>query len=136
MAIQHYFEHSTGAINDNRGCTLPKSTAATIMGDFSPLVEYFDKLVQHKQNGHTILAASDGSYLKDGQASAGWAFYEPSEEYDGDGRLVPSVKIHFGDTILVDSRLDSNSTYQAKAVGIFTVTIDLTTIASAHLAVL
>ena len=69
------------------------------MGDFSPLVEYFDKLVQHKQNGHTILAASDGSYLKDGQASAGWALYEPSEECDYQGRIVPSVKVLFGSTI-------------------------------------
>ena len=31
----------------------------------------------------------------------------------------------FGGTILVDNRLDSNSAYQAKAVGIFTATIVL-----------
>ena len=51
-----------------------------------------------------------------------WAFYEPSKEYDSDGRVVPSVKILFGGTILVDHRLDSNSAYRVEAVGIFTVT--------------
>ena len=51
-----------------------------------------------------------------------WAFYEPSKEYDGDGRVVPCVKILFGGTILMDHRLDSNSAYRVEAVGIFTVT--------------
>ena len=66
----------------------------------------------------TILAASEGSYLEDGRASAGWALYEPSEECDSEGRIVPSVKILFGS-------LDSNSAYRAEAVSIFTVTIVL-----------
>ena len=57
-----------------------------LWGDFPPLVEHFDELVQHIQSRHTILAAPDGSYLEDGRASAGWAFYELSEEYDDDGR--------------------------------------------------
>ena len=55
----------------------------------------------------------------------GWAFYEPSEEYDSDGRSVLCVKILFGGTILVDSHLDSNSAYLAEAVSIFTATIVL-----------
>ena len=58
-----------------------------LWGDFLPLVEHFDELV-HIRSGQTILAVSDGSYLEDGRALTGWAFYEPGEEYDGDGRVV------------------------------------------------
>ena len=94
-------------------------------GDFPPLVEHFDALVQQILSGHTILAASDGSYLEDGQASAGWVFYVPSAENDVGGRIVPRVKILFGGTILVDDHLDSNSAYRAGAVSVFTVTIAL-----------
>ena len=50
-----------------------------LWGDFPPLLEHFDELMQHIRSGHTILAVSDGSYLEDGRVSAGWAFYEPSE---------------------------------------------------------
>ena len=96
-----------------------------LWGDFPPLVEHFDELAQQIQGGHTILAASDGSYMEDGQASAGWAFCAQSAEADIDGRIISNVKILFRVTILVHSRLDSNSAYQAEAVGVFTVTIVL-----------
>ena len=80
-------------------------------GGFPPTVEHFDELVQQIINGQTILAASDESYQEDGRASAGWALYEPCEEYDDQGRVVLSAKVLFGSTILVSSRLDSNSAY-------------------------
>ena len=89
------------------------------------MVGHFDELVQHIQSRHTILAASDGSYLEDGRASVEWAFDEPSEEYDGDSRVVPCVKILLGDTIFAGGHLDSNSAYRAEAVSVFTVTIVL-----------
>ena len=82
-----------------------------LWGDFPPLVEHFDELVQQIINGQTILAASDGSYLEDGRASAVWALYEPCEECDDQGRVVPSVKVLLGSTILVDGCLDLNSAY-------------------------
>ena len=86
---------------DNRGHPFLKPTAATIVGDFPPLVEHFDELMQQIISGQTILAVSDGSYLEDGRASVGWALYELSEEYDSHGRLVPSVKLLFGSTTAV-----------------------------------
>ena len=89
------------------------------------MVGHFDELVQHIQSRHTILAASDGSYLEDGRASVEWAFDEPSEEYDGDSRVVLCVKILLGDTIFAGGHLDSNSAYRAEAVSVFTVTIVL-----------
>ena len=72
-----------------------------LWGDFPPLVEHFDELMQQIISGQTILAVSDGSYLEDGRASVGWALYELSEEYDSHGRLVPSVKLLFGSTTAV-----------------------------------
>ena len=88
---------------------------------------YTSTTYQSKQirGGHTILAASDGSYLDNRRASAGWAFYVPREEADIDGRPISGVKILFGGTILVDGHLDLNSAYQAEVVGVFTVTIFL-----------
>ena len=36
-----------------------------LRGGYPLLVEHFDELVQQIRGGHTILAASDGSYLED-----------------------------------------------------------------------
>ena len=44
----------------------------------------------------------------------------PSEEADGDSRIISRAKILFVGTVLVNGHLDSNSAYQAEAVGIFT----------------
>ena len=38
--------------------------------NFPPLIEHFDELVQQIQGGHTILPASDESYIEDGRALA------------------------------------------------------------------
>ena len=93
---------------------------------FLPLVDHFDELVQQIQGGDTILAASDRSYLEDRQALARWALYVPGVEIDNDeGRTILEIKVLFRGTILVDSRLDLNSTYRAESVGVFTVTIFL-----------
>ena len=104
---------------------LQRQQLQRLWGYFPSMVEHFDELVQQIISGQRILAVSDGSYLEDGQASVGWALYEPCEECDNQGRVVPSVKVLFGSTILVDGRLDSNNAYRMEAVGIFTVTIIL-----------
>ena len=47
-------------------------------GNYPPLVEHFNKLVQQIRDGDTIVASSDGSYLEDGWALANFFFMRQS----------------------------------------------------------
>ena len=58
-----------------------------ILKDFSPEREGFDLLIERMREGKYIDAASDGSWLDDGRASAWWLLWTMSDEINDEGQL-------------------------------------------------
>ena len=70
--------------------------------------------MQQIQGKHTILAASDCSYLEDGRAAAGRAFYVLRIEINDNGRRNSGIKVLFGWTILVEGCCEAEQNTENK----------------------
>ena len=75
------------------------------------------------QEGKDIDAASDGSQLDDGRASAGWIIWVMSNHVDEDEQLTKRQNILMGCTMRVDGRLDANTAFRAEALGCLIIPI-------------
>uniref|UniRef100_A0A7S2JX31 Uncharacterized protein n=1 Tax=Leptocylindrus danicus TaxID=163516 RepID=A0A7S2JX31_9STRA len=84
----------------------------------------FHQLLQAIENGEVINSTTDGSKIKIDEASAGWLFwillYDDNEDCDEDEdtqMMNGRQQILLTNTILVDGRLKSNTSYQEEAMG-------------------
>ena len=75
------------------------------------------------REGKDIDAASDGSWLDDGRASAGWIMWAISNDVDKDKQLTKRRKILMDSTMRVDGRLDANTAFRAEALGYLIIPI-------------
>ena len=92
--------------------------------DFQATHEGFHRLLQAIENGEIFNTTTDGSKLEIDEASAGWLFwillYEDDEDYDAEkdtGTTNGRRQILLANTILVDGRLKSNTSYRAEGTG-------------------
>ena len=72
-------------------------------------------MMQRMQDGKDVDATSDGSWLDDGRASAGWLIWAMNDDLDEDGQVTKRRKILMGSTILVDGR--ANTAFRAETLG-------------------
>ena len=94
-----------------------------LLTEFPPERERFDLLIERMRERKDIDAASDGSWLDDGRASAGWLLWMMSDEIDDEGQLTRQPKILIGSTMCVDGRLYANTAFRAEALGCLIIPI-------------
>ena len=80
-------------------------------------------LLARIREGQTIEAASDGSQLDDGRASAGWLLWAMAEAINNEGQSIRCPTIMLGGTMRVDGRLDANTAFRAEALGCLIISI-------------
>ena len=98
--------------------------------DFEPAHDGFHRLLQVLQKGEDVHLATDGSMIENEESSAGWLFWmmiydEDDDDSDEDTKHVEKRTPLLANTILVDGRLESNSSYRAEAMGKLTGSIIL-----------
>ena len=121
---QIYGFHAREHWADNRWLTFLKSTVATLVGRFSSTGRAFrwtcatgTRWAHHSCSIRWIILGGWTSIGRTGVLCA--------KRRSFDVRIISSVKILLGWTILIGSRLDSNRAYRGEAVRVFTVTIVL-----------
>ena len=67
-----------------------------LLADFPPESEGFDLLIERIREGQSIEAASDGSRMNDGRASAGWLLWTMDDEIDDAGQRTRRPTIMLG----------------------------------------
>ena len=72
---------------------MQQHTFQQILTDFPPEREEFDERIQWMREDEDMDAASDGSRVDDGRASAGWIIWAMSDDFDEDGQLTKRRKI-------------------------------------------
>ena len=87
-----------------------------ILTEFPPEREGFDLLIERLREDKDIDAASDGSRLDDGRASAGWLMWTMSNEINDEGQSTRRRIFLFGSTKRVDGRLDANTAFRVEAL--------------------
>ena len=102
---------------------MQQHTFQRILTDFPLEREGFDELIQRLREGKDIDAASDGSRLDDGRASAGWIIWAMNDDVDEEGQLTKRRNILMGSTIRVDGRLDANTVFRAEALSFLSIPI-------------
>ena len=93
---------------------MQQHTFQWILTDFPPEREGFDELIQWLLEGKDIDAASDGSWLDDGRASAGWIIWAMSDDIDEDGQLTKRQN---------NLILDANTAFRTEALGCLIIPI-------------
>ena len=77
------------------------------------------------REGQAIEAASDGSRLDDGRASAGWLLWTMDKGNDDAGQPTRRPTIMLGSTMQVDGRLDANTAFRTEALGCLIIHISI-----------
>ena len=92
--------------------------------DFQATHKGFHRLLQAIENGEIINNTTDGSKLDCDEASAGWLFWMANAEVDEDCVAAEDMdttngrrRILSANSILVDGRLQSNTSYRAEGTG-------------------
>ena len=94
-----------------------------ILADFPPEREGFDLLIERLREGKDVNAATDGSHLDDGRASAGWLMWTMSNEINDEGQSTRRQMFLLGSTMCVDGRLDANTAFRVEALGCLIIPI-------------
>ena len=92
--------------------------------DFQATQGGFRRLLQAIENGEIFNISTDGSKIDSDEASAGWLFWivlqEDDDDYDAEedtDKTNGRRRILLANTILVDGRLQSNTSYRAEGTG-------------------
>ena len=93
---------------------MQQHTFQRILTDFPPEREGFDEMIERMREGKDIDASSDGSWLDNDIALAGWILWAICDGVDEDGQLTKRRTILMGSTMLVDGRLDANTAFRGK----------------------
>ena len=96
---------------------MQQHTFQRIVMDFLPESEKFDLMIERMRDGKDIGAASDGSRMDNGRASAGWLLWTMCDEIVDDRQLTRQRFFLMGSTICVDRRLDANTAFRVEALG-------------------
>ena len=87
---------------------MQQRTFRQLLVDFPSESEGFDTLLARIREGQTTKAASDGSWLDNGKASAGWLLWTMPRKIDGEGQSTRRPTIMLGGTMRVDGKSDAN----------------------------
>ena len=98
-----------------------------LFNDFPIAHGGFQCLLKALDTGEPVHTTTDGSKLDEGAASAGWFFWlinlNNDDHSDVEDDPVDVRVCLFAGTILVDGRLESNTSFRAEAMGKLTVSI-------------
>ena len=102
---------------------MQQHTFQRLLMDFPPEQEGFDLPIEQMRDSKDMYAASYGSRLADGRASAGWLMWMMSDEIDDDWQLTRRQTLLMGSIICVDGRLDANTAFRVEALGCLIIPI-------------
>ena len=102
---------------------MQQRTFRRLLVNFPSENEGFDKHLARIREGLTTEAASDGTWLDDGRASAGWLLWTMAAKIDDEGQSTRRQTIMLGGTMRVDGRSDANTAFRAKPLGCLIIPI-------------